>query len=339
MAWEVIDNSFDEYECGNATSIHVRLHRDGSLSCEDDGGGIPVDPLMPTDPRPWVEVVCTEIHAGGRFQRKRYGEGIGFGVGLVAVNALSEWLVVETTREGRRWRIRLDRGTVTQSLTDLGPTSRGGSRVWFKPDPAIFGGVQLNYGELSRRLRVESCLWPGITCSVFDDAGGRHETFHSTEGVADLVRAHTAGAAPSCPDVIRIQGREGPTALDCAVQYVGGAAHVCDAYVNGIRLTQGGTVVTGFRRGLASVIRNRARDLGLLGEKELTAEHCLAGLVAVMAVRLAQPHFEGPTMSRISNPELLRFTGRTVAEGLEEYFREHPQTANRIVEIAVAGIS
>jgi DNA gyrase subunit B len=289
---------------------------------------------MPADPRPWIEVVCTELFAGGRFQRKRYGEGIGHGVGLVAVNALSEWLTIDTTRQQQRWQVRFERGAVTQGVTGTGAAEAKGTRVCFKPDPQIFDDTPLDYHVLGWHLQKESCLWPGVTCTLFDETTCRHETFHSRNGAADLVQARSGVLSPR--DVIRVQGNFGSTALDCAIQQVSTAQHFCEVYVNGWHVSAGGTVVEGFRRGLFAAVHRHSRTIGLAVAEKLSPEHCLPSLFAVISVRLDRPHFEGPTRNKISNLELVEFTTRTVADGLEAYFREHPRSADSIIQAALA---
>ncbi len=332
LVWEVIDTAFDEYQLGSATSIQVRLHSDGSVTCTDDGGGISIDPFTADDSRPWLEVVATETFAGGRFQRTRYGEGIYFGVGFVASNALSEWMIISTHRNGHLWEIRFERGCVTQSLTDRGPSSSRGTTVTFRPDRSIFGTLSVDYAALRQRLHVKACVNPGVTCSICDDATGRHETFYSQHGVADLVCAKTQSRG-RFPDVIRMQGSSGLTAIECALQYVVGERHECDAYVNGESLAHGGTLVTGFRRGVGRAIRNLVGSSESASPEKLGIGDCLKGIVAVVSVRLDRPTFEGPTRSRISNPELVALTSRVVNDSLTAYFREHLSTAAEIAQM------
>src|SRR5262245_49906064 len=222
LVFEVVDNSIDEYVAGHGTLITVHINVDGSVTCSDDGRGIPVGPMPDMDNKPAVEVVLTSLHAGGKFDREggyRKGTGGLHGVGIKAVNALSEWLVVESRREGHVWRMEFARGEVTSNLARLGSTPTTGTRMTFKPDVKIFDDIHFNFDVLHRRLQELAFLNKGVRIRLVDERTGQKDEFCYQGGLDEFVQWLNRTETPLFPEVIRATGSDQGISVDVALQY------------------------------------------------------------------------------------------------------------------------
>ena len=335
---EVVDNSIDEAMAGFCDRIDVIVHKDGSLSCIDNGRGIPVS-IHPKTGRPAVETVLTTLHAGGKF-----GEDGGYkvsgglhGVGVSVVNALSEWLEVEVKRGGKVYRQRFSRGTPTTELEVVGECEGTGTRVTFKPDAQIFETVDFDANVLAHRLQELAFLNKGVRLTLHDERDGRTEDFQYDGGLKSFVQHLNRNKEALHSDIIYVEKMAGDTGVEVALQYNTGYNETVLSFCNNINTHEGGTHLTGFRGALTRTLNDYARKLNLLkdSEENLTGEDVREGLTAVVSVKVREPQFEGQTKTKLGNSDVRGAVESVVAEGLAVYLEEHPREARRIVEKAI----
>ncbi len=338
LVYEVVDNSVDEALAGYCDSIKVILHSDGSCSVGDNGRGIPVDIHKETG-KPAAEVVLTTLHAGGKFEHSAYKVSGGLhGVGVSVVNALSEWLEVEIRRGGQVWTQRFEKGGIP--VTELTPgekTTKHGTIVRFKPDPAIFEETAFSFETLSNRLREMAFLTKGLKIVIEDERDGRSHTFLYRGGIVEFVKHLNQNKTPIHPRVLYFEGRKGDIEVEVALQYNDGYQESVFSFANNINTREGGTHMTGFRAALTSRIAAYAEANGYLrGFKGgLTGEDVREGLTAVVSVRLPDPQFEGQTKAKLGNTDVKGLVQQVVNDKLSEAFEEDPTTARRIAEKCV----
>jgi len=328
----------DEALAGYASEIQVTLHEDGSASVEDNGRGIPVD-VMPGEGRPAVEVIYTELHAGGKFDSGAYKVSGGLhGVGASVVNALSEWTVVEVFRGGKHYRIKFSRGRVVEPLHEVGKVrgKKTGTRVHFKPDPEIFGEQSFDYRRVRRRLREVSFLAGGLKITLTDERTGKREVFQDKGGVASFAKALAEGEEPLYERPILLSGKSGEIEVDVGMLHTRGYNTEILAYANLIPTRDGGTHVSGFRSAYTRAINQYAKRAGLEKGKgpKPTSEDLLEGLYAVVSVKLPQPQFEGQTKGKLLNPEAGAAVQAVVYEQLLDYLEKNPKVGRLIYEKA-----
>ena len=350
LVYECVDNSIDEALAGYCSQITVSIHNDGSCSVEDDGRGMPVDPMRSENPtidgRPAVEVIMTELHAGGKFDDNAYKVSGGLhGVGVKCVNALSEWTEVEVHKDGSVWQIGFARGEITKPLQEIasGETAgrRSGTRISFMPDPQIFADTRLRYETLQGRLRELAYLNPGVTIRLIDervDAEGRtrDETFHFDDGLAGYV-AHLNRAKSAMSPIIRMTAEDGETGVsaDIAMQYTDATSELMLAFGNNIVNPDGGTHVSGFKASLTRTINHYARSNNLLKDLVPSGDDLREGLTVIISVKLPDPQFNNQTKEKLLNPEAEGFVSGLVGQQLGAWLEEHPTDARRICMKAV----
>lgn len=344
--FEVVDNSVDEFLAGFCTKIQVTIHVDGSISVKDDGRGIPVD-IHPKWNIPAVELVLTNLHAGGKFGQGVYKYSGGLhGVGAKCVNALSEWFRVEVYRDGKVYYMEFSRGKTTRKLEVIGKTRQRGTLITFKPDPEIFRETtEFKFDILAQRLRELAFLNPGLEVILIDERTDRTERFYYKNGIEEFVRQLNKGKQVIHPRPIVIRGqRETQTDqgqelvyVDCVLQYNDGYTDQILSYANSIPNPDGGTHLTGFRSALTRAINQYARNAGLLKDKDpaITGDDVREGLVCVLSVRLPNPRFESQTKVKLVNAEIEGIVSSVVYEGLMNYFEENPSVARKIFEKAL----
>ncbi|MFM7798498.1 MAG: type IIA DNA topoisomerase subunit B, partial [Planctomycetota bacterium] len=322
---------------------------DGSCSVSDDGRGMPVDPMKHENPaingRPAVEVILTEVHAGGKFDSGAYKVSGGLhGVGVKCVNALSDWTEVEVLKEGTLHRIGFERGAVTEPLHKAGerPGSGSGTKISFRPDPDIFPDTNLRHEILQHRLRELAFLNPGVKIRLVDervDATGkmREETFFDETALAGYVKHLNAAKATSSP-VISIHREDADSGMRCdlALQYTDAMAENLLAFGNNIPNRDGGTHVTAFRKALTTAINGYGKRMGLFKEKDFvpTGDDLREGLTAVVSVKLRNPTFNNQTKEKLLNPEVEPFVSAAITEQLGAWLEENPGEAKGIVNRA-----
>jgi DNA gyrase subunit B len=340
--FELVDNSVDEALAGFATAITVTIHLDGSCSVEDDGRGIPVD-LHPVYKIPALELVLTNLHAGGKFGKGAYQVSGGLhGVGAKCVNAVSEWMEAEVRRGGKVYQMRFEQGKTTQKMMVIGDTRKNGTQITFKPDPEIFQTTrEFQYEILARRLRELAFLNPGIKIELSDERSQKKERFFFKEGITEFVRFLNQNKEVLHDKPITISDstpNEDPakaaTVVDVSIQYNDGYNDQVFAYANSIYNLEGGTHLSGFRTALTRVINNFAKGNNLIKEKDpaITGDDVREGLVAVISVKVAEPRFEGQTKTKLSNSEVDGIVQKAVGEKLKFYFESNTAVAKRIID-------
>jgi DNA gyrase subunit B len=347
LVYEVVDNAIDESLAGYCDRIVVTLHNDGSVSCDDNGRGIPTD-VHPEQKRPAVEVVMTMLHAGGKFDRSSYKVSGGLhGVGVSVVNALSEWLEVTVYQKGAVFRQRYERGDVATELEIIGTTRRRGTLVRFKPDPKIFEELDFKYDIVAYRLRELAFLNRGVKIDIREEAPEstadaplyvRQDQFMYEGGLAAFVEHINEGKTPLHRDpIVMSREREG-FAIELAMQYTDSYAESLFTYVNNINTIEGGTHLSGFRAALTRSLNGFGQKSGLIKDDKLglSGDDVREGLTAVISLKLAQPQFEGQTKTKLGNSEVRGLVESIVGEHLSDYFENHEAIARTIVEKCIS---
>ena len=338
LVYEVLDNSIDEALAGTCNNISVRIHPDGSCSVEDNGRGIPVE--MHQDAKvSALEVVLTKLHAGGKFDSNSYKVAGGLhGVGVSVVNALSEWLEADVYRDGKQYHFECARGVPKGIVKEIGQTTKRGTKIVFKPDEEIFGDTEFAYDTLLKRIRELAYLNGGLKISFRDDRNKKKEVFEFADGIKAFVKHLNEGKETLHKEVVYFSREDPKAMLSCevAMQYNDGYTENVLVFANNIRNIDGGTHLSGFRTALTRTMNYYARSNNLLKNSQgTTGEDLREGLTAVVAVKLADPHFEAQTKVRLTNPEVGGFVETTVNEMLGLYLEEHPSEAKRILNKAI----
>ncbi|MFP4069734.1 MAG: DNA topoisomerase (ATP-hydrolyzing) subunit B [Opitutales bacterium] len=341
--FEIVDNSIDEALAGHCSQITVSIHNDGSCSVEDDGRGIPVD-IHPKYNIPALELVMTNLHAGGKFGKGAYQVSGGLhGVGAKCVNAVSEWFEVEVRREGKVHKMEFSRGITTSKMKVIGDSKRTGTRIAFSPDPEIFLTTREFKAELlAKRLRELAFLNPGIRIVFLDERNNRQDEFLFKDGIAEYVSFLNENKAVIHPQPINFHG-EAPTpnpdldaniVVDIALQYNDSYNDQIYAYANSIHNIEGGTHLSGFRTALTRVINNYAKQNNLIKDKDpnLSGEDTREGLTAVISVKVPEPRFEGQTKTKLSNGEVDGIVQKITGEELKYYFETNPAVAKKLID-------
>ncbi len=340
LVYEVVDNSIDEALAGYAKEINVTINPDNSITVEDDGRGIPVD-MHEKEHKSALEVVLTVLHAGGKFDKGSYKVSGGLhGVGVSCVNALSTYLRAEVRRNGKVYAQEYSCGKPTTGLEIVGESDTTGTTVTFKPDDTIFTTTVYDYATLANRLRDLAFLNAGITLHLTDkrqlDAEGKHrkETFYSREGLREFVQYIDANKESLINDVIDLNTERAGIPIEVAFTYNTTSNENIYSFVNNINTIEGGTHLTGFRRGLTSTLKKYAEDNNLLknAKVEIASDDFRDGLTAVISVKVMEPQFEGQTKTKLGNNEVMGAVQVAVSEALGNYLEEHPAQAKVIVE-------
>ncbi|WP_287371411.1 DNA topoisomerase subunit B [Oceanithermus sp.] len=336
---EILDNSVDEALAGYADTIKVTLHQDGSASVEDNGRGIPVD-VMAGEGKPAVEVIYTELHAGGKFEEGAYKVSGGLhGVGASVVNALTDWMVVEVWRGGKHYRIEFARGEVKKPLEVVGKAPKGktGTRVHFMPDASIFEeGLEFDYRRVRRRVREVSYLAGGLRIELSDERSDKQEVFHDKGGVASFARALAEGEELLYPTPGRLSGQVDEVEVDVGFIHTKGYTTQLLSYANMIPTRDGGVHLSGFRGAYTRAMNQYAKKAGLQknGQPKPSGDDLLEGLFAVISVKIPQPQFEGQTKGKLLNPEAERAVSSVVYEKLMDFLESNPRIAKTIYDKA-----
>ena len=340
LVYEVVDNSIDEALAGYATDIEVTINEDNSITVVDNGRGIPVD-MHEKEGKSALEVVLTVLHAGGKFDKGSYKVSGGLhGVGVSCVNALSTYLRAEIHRDGKAYMQEYAYGKPTCELTVIGESSHTGTMITFKPDGSIFTVTEYDYSTLANRLRDLAFLNAGITLKLTDmrdiDENGnpRSETFYSAEGLREFVRYIDSNKESLIADVIDLRTERQGIPVEVALTYNNTYNENVYSYVNNINTIEGGTHLTGFRRGLTSTLKKYAEDNNLLknAKVEIASDDFREGLTAVVSVKVMEPQFEGQTKTKLGNSEVIGAVQTAVSEALRDYLEEHPKQARTIVD-------
>ncbi len=346
LVWEVIDNSVDEHLAGFCNKISITLHFDGSVTVEDDGRGIPVG--MHDKGVSAAEVVMTMLHAGGKFDHASYSVSAGLhGVGVSAVNAVSEWFKMEIRREGRVWYQEYRRGVPVAPLAAIGETEHHGTKQTFKPDPEIFTFTEYSFDILASRLRELSFLNAGLLIVFTDEreiAGSRREVYEYKGGIKEFVELLNRNKEPIHDHVIAIsasvpteQQSAIPIVVDLALQWNSSYTEQAFLYTNNVHNKDGGTHLTGLRAGLTRTLNQYAINQNLIKENKtgLSGEDCREGLTCVVSVKHPDPAFDSQTKSKLVSSEVKGIVESIVFDKLGQFFEENPTVARCIIEKAV----
>ncbi|MCG9970224.1 DNA topoisomerase (ATP-hydrolyzing) subunit B [Christiangramia crocea] len=341
LVYEVVDNSIDEALAGHCDSIKVAINEDNSITVEDNGRGIPID-LHKKEGVSALEVVMTKIGAGGKFDKDSYKVSGGLhGVGVSCVNALSTHLKATVYRDNQIWEQEYEIGKPLYPVKPVGETDLSGTVVTFKPDPSIFQQtLEYNYDTLASRMRELAFLNRGITIILTDkrrtedDGEFVQEKFYSEDGLKEFIRFLDGNREAIISDVISMEGEKNDIPVEVAMVYNTSFNENLHSYVNNINTHEGGTHLSGFRRGLTTTLKKYADASGLLDKVkfEITGDDFREGLTAIISVKVAEPQFEGQTKTKLGNREVTSAVSQAVSEMLENYLEENPNDAKTIVQ-------
>jgi DNA gyrase subunit B len=334
LVYEVVDNSVDETMAGFCDTIKVSLNKDGSVTVEDNGRGIPVD-LHPTQKKPAVEVVMTMLHAGGKFDHRTYKVAGGLhGVGVSVVNALSQWCEVEVSRDGKVYHQKYEKGNPVSKLKVKGQKKQTGTKTTFKPDPRIFPKTEFSFDVLSAKFREMAFLNKGLKMNIEEKKTGKSNSFKFKGGLISFIEYLNENKDALHKKPIYFNSTRDTTEIEMALQYTGAYAENILSYVNNIHTLEGGTHLVGFKTALTRSINHYAQKNNLTKNSHvsLLGEDVREGLTAVLSIRLPDPQFEGQTKTKLGNSEIKGIVESVLSENLSDFFEENPSVARKIID-------
>lgn len=336
---EVVDNSIDEALAGFNDRVIVTINKDGSVSVEDRGRGIPVD-MHPVEKRSALEVVMTVLHAGGKFDKNSYKVSGGLhGVGVSVVNALSEWMTAEVRRDNKIYFQEYHKGIPVDNVKQTG-TYKGdqtGTKITFKPDPEIFKTTKFNFETVAERMRELAYLNKEVTMILKDEADNLEETYRFKGGLVDFVK-YLDEQRTTMHKPVYIEGEKDNTPVEIAFEYSDSYSESIHTYVNNINTIEGGTHLVGFRTALTRTFNNYAYKNGLIKDNSkisLSGDDFKEGLTAVISVKVMEPQFEGQTKTKLGNSEVKSIVETIVGEKLSEFLEENPSVGKKVIEKCV----
>ena len=338
LVYEVVDNSIDEAMAGFCDKITVTLHKDGSVTVDDNGRGIPVD-RHATEKKSALEVVMTVLHAGGKFDKSSYKVSGGLhGVGVSVVNALSEWCKVEVSREGTIYTQSYVRGVPEAKVKPKGKRKKSGNKTTFLPDPEVFEETEFDFEIVAARCRELAFLNAGLLIEVADDRSGEKTEFRFKDGLREFVKFMNENSVALHKKIVHFERERDGTSVEIALQYNDSYRPSIHSYANNINTIEGGTHLTGFKQALTRTINTYGEKNSLFGKngKPVSGDDCLEGLAAIVSVKVKEPQFEGQTKTKLGNSEIKGLVASIAGEGLQEFFEETPSVAKKIVSKAVA---
>jgi DNA gyrase subunit B len=329
LVYEVVDNSVDEALAGFCTKIKVTLNKDGSVTVDDDGRGIPVE-NHPIYKVPAVQIALTKLHAGGKFDKKSYAISGGLhGVGVSCVNALSKKLIIDIKRDGKTYEQEYSRGDPTTKLKAIGNAEGTGTKITFWPDEEIFSTIIFDFKILETRFREITFLNPGLKIELKDDIKDTKQEFFSTGGLIEFVKwINKSKEVLHKPVYFKREMENG--VIEIAIQYNASYQENIFGFVNTINTVEGGTHISGFKTALTRVINDYAKKKELLKNDSFTGDDVREGLTAIVSLKLAEPQFEGQTKTKLGNSEIKGLVDSVVTSALTEFFEENPNIAKRI---------
>jgi DNA gyrase subunit B len=336
LVYEIVDNSIDEAMAGFCHVISVKINKDGSCTVADDGRGIPVG-IHPTEKIPTVEVVFAKLGAGGKFEHNGSSAykvtGGLHGVGASVVNALSEWLEVEVSRDGKVHHMEFDRGKKASPLKVIGKSGKTGTKVTFKPDDKIFPDIELKYEVLQKRLREVAYLNEGLQIIIEDERAGKRDEFKFDQGLVEYVRYMNDAKVTLTPVIyFKKEDTENRFVVEAALQYNDGYNETIESFANNINTHEGGTHLSGFKTALTGTINRYAESANLMKDVRPSGDDVREGLIAVISIKIPEPQFEGQTKTKLGNSEVEGFVSSAVNERLGAYLEENPKEAKAIFE-------
>lgn len=351
LVYEVVDNSIDEALAGHCSQIDVTINEDNSVTVVDDGRGIPID-MHEKEGKSALEVVMTVLHAGGKFDKDSYKVSGGLhGVGVSCVNGLSEQLKAEVHRDGKVYVQTYQCGIPDADVKEVGTTDKTGTIITFKPDKSIFTVTEYKYEILASRLRELAFLNKGIRLNIKDlrekeengngngdengngENGFRHDEFYSEEGLKEFVAYLDGTREKLIEEPVHIETEKNDVPVEIALQYNTSFSENVHSYVNNINTIEGGTHLSGFRRGLTRTLKTYAEKSGMLAKLkfDINGDDFREGLTAIISVKVAEPQFEGQTKTKLGNSDIMGVVDQAVSTSLAHYLEEHPKDAKQIV--------
>jgi len=341
LVYEVVDNSIDEALAGYCDTIEVTIHKDNSITVVDNGRGIPTG-IHEKENRSALEVVMTVLHAGGKFDKGSYKVSGGLhGVGVSCVNALSGILTATVYREGKKFQQEYRKGIPQYKVKVIGESEKTGTEIHFIPDDSIFLTTVYDYSTLAARLRELSFLNKGIKLTLTDERDNNgngaepvSETFFSEKGLSDFIDYLDENRVKLIPETISMEGEKNSIPIEIAMQYNTSFTENIHAYVNNINTHEGGTHLSGFRRGLTRTLKSYADKSGMLAKLkfDISGDDFREGLTAVISVKVQEPQFEGQTKTKLGNSEAMGAVDQMISEALSHYLEENPKEAKIIVQ-------
>jgi DNA gyrase subunit B len=336
LVYEVVDNSVDEAMAGYCDKISVTINMDGSVTVVDNGRGIPAD-LHAKEKVSAAEVVMTKLHAGGKFDKGVYKVSGGLhGVGVSVVNAVSEWLELETRWDGDVYQQRYERGVPKGKLKKVGSSKASGTKITFYPDIEIFPAVDFDFNTLCARMRELAYLNRGLKIAVTDERAEKEEIFEFKGGIVAFVEDLNRGSVTLHPKPIYLEGERDGVIIEIALQYNDGYGERSFSFVNNINTIEGGTHVSGLRSSLTRTTNAYGRANNLFKNGELpSGDDIREGLTIVISAKVPEPQFEGQTKTKLGNGEVQGIVEQIVNDKLGAYLEQHPAVAKKVVEKAV----
>ena len=335
LVYEVVDNSIDEAMAGYAHDISVVINVDGSVQVADDGRGIPVD-IHPQLGVSTLEGVMTKLKFGGKFDKQAYKTSGGLhGIGVKAMNFLSEWCEVEVRREGHVFQQEYERGVPTGPVRRVGKTDKTGTKVSFKPDHQVFAAHKFDYNVLQRRLQELAFLSKGVKISFLDQRSGQSDTFLYDRGLVQFVEHLNRASEPLHADILHVSKEHEGVNVEIALQYTGEFTTNEHSFVNNINTVDGGTHLSGFRSALTRALSSYGKTHNLFKDLTPNGEDFREGLTAIVSVRVPEPKFQAQTKGKLNNGEVEGIVSSVVSEYLNNYLEQTPRTAKTIVQKAL----
>ncbi|MFC1685992.1 DNA topoisomerase (ATP-hydrolyzing) subunit B [Nanoarchaeota archaeon] len=335
LVYEIVDNATDEVLAGFCNKISVVINKDGSVTVDDNGRGIPVDP-HPQLKKPGMEIIMTTLHAGGKFEHKAYAVSGGLhGVGASVVNALSNKLIASVRRNGKLYQQTYKKGNPTGAMKVVGVSKDTGTTVQFFPDDTIFSTLSFDFSVLQNRLRELAYLNPGLVITLRDDIRDKVETFKFNEGLNDFIKWVNSKKTVLHKPIYFMKEFD-HSRIEVAIQYNDGYNENIFGFVNTINTVEGGTHVSGFKSALTRAINEYAAKKGMLKNLKIAGDDVREGLAAIINMRIQDPQFEGQTKTKLGNSEIKGFVESIVATRLGEFFEENPTIAKRVIQKALS---
>lgn len=334
LVFEAVDNSVDEALAGYCTQVDITIHADNSITCVDNGRGIPTD-IVQSEGKSGVEVVMTKLHAGGKFGGSGYKVSGGLhGVGVSCVNALSSRFEVEVWRNGKSWAMAFSKGDVIEPFAETGTSDKTGTRVTFKPDTDIFTETVYQYDILAQRLRELAFLNKGLTINLKDERDGKSDSYVYAGGIVHFVSHLNNNKEPIYPEPIYFHTVRDTTEVEVALQWNKSYTEVIYTFANNINTQEGGSHLVGFKSAITKCINSYSRRKGWLKEKDsnFSGEDVREGIVAVISVKLTNPQFEGQTKTKLGNPEIRSVVESVLEEKLDTFLEENPAFAKNLID-------
>ena len=337
LVYEVVDNSIDEALAGYATKIIVELNKDGSVTVDDDGRGIPVRE-HPKYKKSGLELVLTTLHSGGKFDNKAYKVSGGLhGVGVSCVNGLSEWLEARVRRNGKEYFQKYDHGNPVSPVKEVGESSKNGTTIKFLPDPKIFETTDINYETVANRLKELAFLNAGLIIELFDERTDKNETFRFDGGIREFVLHINRNKNMLHPNPIYLYAEKEDFEVEIGIQYTDGYTENIFTFANNINTHEGGTHLSGFKAALTRVLNDYGKKNKMFSSEDfsLSGEDCREGITTIISCKVRHPQFEGQTKTKLGNSEVRGAVESLTNEKLSEFFEENPIVAKIILEKAI----